>query len=291
MYSLLRTRLRRLRRMVRVTGRKRTGKLGRLASGTGNHEPVQSAPEESVDLSTLERQFEDAVATMRMFFQPIVHARDLRLFGYEGLLRSSHPALPHPGAMLAAAERLSRIEKLGRAVRALLAADFASQDESRGLLFVNLHALDLLDRTLASPFAPLARIAHRVVLEVTERASLESIPDVRYRVADLRQMGYRIAIDDLGAGHARMKRFSPFDTDFVKLDISVVRDVDSHPMKQQFVASIVSLCRDQGILVIGEGVETAAEVDTLVGLDCDLLQGFFIARPGPPFPTIGAAAV
>jgi EAL domain-containing protein (putative c-di-GMP-specific phosphodiesterase class I) len=261
-----------------------------LAVGTGKHQPFKppASPgaQYAADLSVLEEHFERALTTMHMFFQPIVYAEDKRLFGYEGLLRPREPELPHPGAMLEAAERLSRTDKLGRAIRALLAAEFTSQDESQGLLFVNLHALDLLDKTLSSPFSPLAKIANRVVLEVTERASLDMVPDVIYRVADLRQMGYRIAIDDLGAGHARMQRFSPFDTDFVKLDISVVRDVDTHPVKQQFVASIIQLCRDQGIKVIGEGVETAEEARVLVELDCDLLQGYFIARPGPPFPSI-----
>ena len=259
--------------------------------GTGNHKPFKppASPgaQYAADLTALEVHFERALTTMRMFFQPIVHAKDKRLFGYEGLLRSVEPELPHPGAMLDAAERLSRTDKLGRTIRALLAAEFVSQDESQGLLFVNLHTLDLLDKTLSSPFAPLAKIANRVVLEVTEQTSLDVVPDVLYRVADLRQMGYRIAIDDLGAGHSRMQLISPFDTDFVKLDISVVRDVDTHPVKQQFIASIVKLCREQGIKVIGEGVETAEEARMLVELDCDLLQGYFIARPGPPFPSIG----
>jgi len=60
--------------------------------------------------------------------------------------------------------------------------------------------------------------------------------------------------------------------------------VDASPMKQQFVGSIIALCREQGIQVIGEGVETEAEARCLVGLGCDLLQGYFYARPGPPFP-------
>lgn len=237
------------------------------------------------DLAALEGSFERALASLTMAYQPIV-TPDRAIFGYEALMRSSEPSLPHPGAVLDAAERLNRLTRLGRAVRASAAHTFAATDESRGLLFVNLHALDLTDPTLSSPYSPLARIASRVVLEVTERASVESIPDLRFRVAELREMGYRIAIDDLGAGHSRMHQFTPLDTDFVKLDMSLVRDMDAHPIKQQLVGSINRLCHDNGIMVIGEGVETEAEARCLIELDCDLLQGYLIARPGPPFPAL-----
>jgi EAL domain-containing protein (putative c-di-GMP-specific phosphodiesterase class I) len=238
------------------------------------------------DLAELESSFERAMASLRMAYQPIVTA-DRQLFGYEALLRSGEPSLPHPGAVLDAAERLNRLTRLGRAVRSSVARTFSETDDSQGLLFVNLHALDLTDATLSSPYAPLARIARRVVLEVTERASVESIPDLRFRVAELREMGYRIAIDDLGAGHSRMHQFTPLDTDFVKLDMALVRDIDAHPVKQQLVRSITQLCHGSGIQVIGEGVETEAEARSLVELDCDLLQGYLIARPGPPFPSLG----
>jgi EAL domain-containing protein (putative c-di-GMP-specific phosphodiesterase class I) len=239
------------------------------------------------DMAVLEERFERALGSITMVFQPIVYANERgSIFGYEALLRSNDPDLPHVGALLDAAEQLNRLSKLGRIVRRHVAETFATADESRGLLFVNLHALDLLDRSLSSKFSPLARIAHRVVLEVTERASLEEVSDIRFRVAELREMGFRIAIDDLGAGYSRMDRFTPLDTDFVKLDMTLVRDIDSHPMKRELVASITKLCRDQGIQVIGEGVETEAEAQALIESACDLLQGYHIARPGPPFVSV-----
>jgi EAL domain-containing protein (putative c-di-GMP-specific phosphodiesterase class I) len=151
------------------------------------------------------------------------------------------------------------------------------------MVFVNLHLLDLFDKQLTSPFAPLSKVAHRIVLEITERSSLQGQDDLRYRVAELRDLGFRIAIDDLGGGHARMGTFTPVDTDFVKLDMSLVRDVDKHPMKQRLVRSLTELCRAAGTKVIGEGVETEAEAKKLVELGCDYLQGYLIARPALPF--------
>ena len=240
----------------------------------------------SSDASTL-RDLEDklnrCLATLAMHFQPIVHATTRARFGYEALLRSTDTALPHPGAVLDAAERLERVSALGRAIRAHVAKVIAATPAERGLFFVNLHLLDLSDKQLTSTFAPLSKVASRVCLEITERSSLSGASDLRYRVAELRELGFRVAIDDLGSGHARMGTLSPVDTDFVKLDMSLVRDLGKYPVKQQLIRSIAALCRDQGAKVIGEGVETETEARLLVELGCDLLQGYLIARPAPPF--------
>jgi EAL domain-containing protein (putative c-di-GMP-specific phosphodiesterase class I) len=262
-----------------------------LAAGTQRHPiarpatPPLAVGTDEVDLAALadlEARLERCIAGMQMHFQPIVYP-DRARFGYEALLRSTDKSLPHPGAILDAAERLERTGRLGMSIRAQVAKVFAAAPPERGVVFVNLHINDLFDRSLTSPFAPLTRIASRVVLEITERASLDGVGDLRYRVAELRERGFRIAIDDLGGGHARMGALGPLDTDFVKLDMSLVRAVDTHPMKQRLVRSITQLCREHGVMVIGEGVETAAEAECLTELGCDLLQGYLIARPGPPF--------
>ena len=245
------------------------------------HGALAAAPP-SVELVDLEARFDRCVAGLQMHFQPIVYP-DRARFGYEALLRSTDRSLPHPGAILDAAERLERTGRLGTAIRAQVAQVFAAAPAERGVVFVNLHIHDLFDKSLTSPFAPLTKIASRVVLEITERSSLAGLGDLRFRVSELRARGYRIAIDDLGGGHARMGSLSPLDTDFVKLDMSLVRAVDGHPMKQRLVRSIVQLCKEHRVMVIGEGVETEAEARCLTDLGCDLLQGYLIARPGAPF--------
>lgn len=239
-----------------------------------------------LSLEELEVAFDRAITQNHiwMAFQPIVHANaEHTLFGYEALLRSRDPQLVHVGLILDAAERLERTTQLGRLARQQVATEFAKASAERGLVFVNLHVRDLFDPTLTSPFAGLTRIARRVVLEITERSSLEGIEGLADRVAELREVGYAIAVDDLGGGHARMGHLTPLDTDFVKLDMSLVRDLDSHPVKQRLVSSVVSLCRESGVRVIGEGVETKPEAEVLTDLGCDYLQGYLIARPGPPF--------
>jgi EAL domain-containing protein (putative c-di-GMP-specific phosphodiesterase class I) len=236
-----------------------------------------------VELRLMEDKLSRCVQSLAMHYQPIVHAATRARFGYEALLRSTDKALPHPGAILDAAERLERIPTLGRAVRAQVARTIAESPANRGCVFVNLHLLDLFDKQLSSAFAPLTKVASRVVLEITERTSLEGQADVRYRVQELRELGFKIAIDDLGGGHARMGTFSPLDFDYVKLDMSLVREMDKHPMKQRLVKSIIELCREHNTKVIGEGVETEGEAKTLIDLGCDLLQGYLIAKPALPF--------
>lgn len=253
-----------------------------FATGSVPH-TLYEAADAALQLRELEDKLQRCLATLTLHFQPIVHAATRARFGYEALLRSSDRSLPNPGAILDAAERLERTATLGRNVRAQAAKVIAGAPIERGLMFVNLHLLDLFDKQLLSPFAPLSKVASRVVLEITERTSLEGKLDLRYRVAELRELGFHIAIDDLGGGHARMGTFTPLDTDFVKLDMSLVRDVDKHQMKQRLIRSVTQLCREQGTQVIGEGVETEAEAQVLVDLGCDLLQGYVIARPGPPF--------
>jgi EAL domain-containing protein (putative c-di-GMP-specific phosphodiesterase class I) len=236
------------------------------------------------DRAGLEASFERALETLWTAYQPIVRADNRSLFGYEALLRSGEPTLPHPGAILEAAERLEKLDQLGRTIRAS-AAPPVEQNPDVGLLFVNLHPRDLLDPSLTSPDSPLSRIAHRVVLEITERASLDEIKDTQSRVARLREMGFQIAIDDLGAGYAGLTSFALLEPEIVKLDMSLVRNVHKQSTKQKLIRSMTSLCKDMGMMVVGEGIENVEERDALLDLGCDLLQGYLFAQPDRAFPT------
>jgi EAL domain-containing protein (putative c-di-GMP-specific phosphodiesterase class I) len=231
----------------------------------------------------LEASFDRMLESLWMAYQPIVRTSDGSLFGYEALLRSTEKALPHAGAILDAAERLDRIHELGRAIRAR-AIEPMPQAPPHALLFVNLHSRDLMDEMLFSRDAPLSTIAERVVLEITERASLDDVEDARSKVSRLRKMGFRIAVDDLGAGYAGLTSFATLEPELVKLDMTLVRDIDASPTKQKLVRSVAGLCKELGMMVVGEGVETQAERDVLIECGCDLLQGYLFAKPDKPFP-------
>jgi EAL domain-containing protein (putative c-di-GMP-specific phosphodiesterase class I) len=243
----------------------------------------------SADRAGLEASFDSAIDTMWMAFQPILRANDRTVFGYEALLRTEEPSLIRPDLVVDAAERLNSLPRLGRKVRALAAAAM-TEAAPEAALFLNLHPLDLADETLFDEASPLSKMAHRVVLEVTERAAIEEVEGVERRVHQLREMGFRVAVDDLGAGYAGLSSFALLEPEIVKLDVSLLRDIDQSPVKQKLVASMTSLCKDMGFLVVAEGIETPAERDCVVALGCDLLQGFLFARPGRPFPSPGWGA-
>lgn len=235
------------------------------------------------DLAGLQQSFDSALTNLWMAYQPIVRAADRALYGYEALMRSKEAALPHPGAILDAAERLDRLHDVGRRVRAIAPLPLnAAADEA--FLFVNLHAADLADEDLVDPDSPLVRVASRVVLEITERATLDGVGSIERRVAELREIGFRIAIDDLGAGYAGLTSFAQLDPDVVKLDMTLVRDVEKTPIKAKLVQSLCAVCRDLGVTVVAEGIETEAERNCIVELGCELLQGYLLAKPGPAFP-------
>ncbi len=262
-----------LRRVLeRAAQLRRFGKLQRFAEGlfaTGSPDP--SAP----DVDSL---FARALSNLWLAFQPIVNIRTQRVFGYEALLRCSLAELSTASAVLDLAQKLDRIEELGRAVRKS-AAQSIEQAPPDTVLFVNLHATELNDPVLVDPSSPLSRHAERVVLEITERAPLDSVRDVRRRVGMLRDMGYRIAVDDLGAGYSGLGTFALLEPEFVKLDMGLLRDVHVQPTKQKVIRSLSALARDMGMLVVAEGVERREERDTLIELGCELLQGFLFARP------------
>lgn len=216
-----------------------------------------------------------ALEQLYMAFQPIVSWKSRRVFGLEALLRSDEPSMGSPGLILEAAARLNRMGELGRLIRGAAVDAFRGLDAPR--LFLNLHVTDVASADLSS--SELADMAERVVLEITERASLDSVPDLGARLSALQARGYRVAIDDLGAGYAALSAFATLNPDVVKLDMSLVRDLDRSITKRRLVRSMQEACADLGILMVAEGVETAAERDVLVTTGCDLFQGFFFARP------------
>ena len=240
------------------------------------------------DRAGLEGSLDRALCGLHMAYQPIVRASG-EVFGYETLARTAERTLPHPGALFHAAERLGRMQEVGRAARDAVARTMRAVPDEQAI-FVNIHASDLTDEALFTATAPLASSSARVVVEITERAALEQVANVRSRIRALRAMGFRIALDDLGAGYAGLTSFALVEPEIVKLDMALIRDVDREPLKRRLIESIQRVCAESGILVVAEGVETEGERDTVVGLGCDLLQGYFLGRPGPPPASVVRAA-
>jgi EAL domain-containing protein (putative c-di-GMP-specific phosphodiesterase class I) len=235
------------------------------------------------DTDHLEERFERALQGLWIAYQPIVSWPAQQVYGYEALVRSFDADLPTPGMLFDAAERLGRVQDLGLRIRDTVAQSAVAAPPA-AQLFVNVHALDLSNESLYSSDSPLANMASRVVLEITERASLHRIDDLKDRMRRLRALGFRIAVDDLGAGYSGLSSFSQLDPDIVKLDMSLIRDIDGSSAKASLVKSMIAVCsQDLGIRVVCEGVETIGERDTLQRVGAELLQGYLFAKPESGF--------
>jgi EAL domain-containing protein (putative c-di-GMP-specific phosphodiesterase class I) len=235
------------------------------------------------DKAGLEARFASGLEKMWMAMQPILSWRTRSVFAYEALLRTDEPTLGNPVTFLDAAERLGRAQELARSVRKVIAAQLIEIPPSVHV-FVNLRPADLVDEELCSPDGVLTPFAHGLVLEVTERAALEQVHGLVPAVLRLRELGYRIALDDLGAGYAGLSSFALLEPEIVKVDMSLIRGIHQSPTKQRLFRTFADLCREMNTELIAEGVEVAEERDCLNELGGDLYQGYLFARPGRGFP-------
>lgn len=239
--------------------------------------------------ANLGESFDSALRELFVAYQPIVRASQA-LFGYEALVRTGDATFRGPDQFFDAAERLGRVQELGRRIRFQVSQDIARAPEE-SVLFVNLHANDLADPELYAPESALSAHASRIVLEITERKSLDGTADIRAKIAALRALGYRIAVDDLGAGYAGLSCVNLLEPDIVKLDMSLIRDIDSAPRKLSLVSSMVRVCQKElGMQVVCEGVETGPESEALISAGAPLLQGYLFGRPQRAFePPVAAS--
>ena len=231
------------------------------------------------DLANLDVRFDSALEGLSVAYQPIVSWSQRKLVAYEALVRTREASLRRPDRFVIAAERLGRLNDLGRRVRNSVARTAAELPPGVDV-HVNLHPMDLTDPELFDRAAPLTRVAHNVVLELTERTALDRLGDVRDRVEELRGLGFRIALDDLGAGYASLSSLALLRPEQVKLDLSLVRGIARDLTRQVLVGAVREVCARMGMSLICEGVEDGTDLAALVTAGCDMLQGFLFARPG-----------
>lgn len=258
----------------------RLAKLRKQAAAlTGSNVAIEIVP---VGLDSV---LDAAIDGLWLAVQPIVRASSGEIFAYEALMRTPSELLRSPPEVLDVAEQLGRVWDVGRAVRARAASLIRAWHHS-ALLFVNLHPADLSDPELHDDTAPLAEASQTVVFEITERTSIERVEHASEGVERLRRRGMRIAVDDLGSGYSGLNSIARLEPEFVKIDMALVRGLDTDKRRQKLVTSMTAVCHDLGIQVVAEGIETMPERVACSDAGVDFLQGYLIARPGPPFPSV-----
>jgi len=245
----------------------------RLADGKAD----ESAP----PILEVEHTLEEAVETMTLWFQPVFMRAPgfTGVFAHEALIRTANEILTHPAALLSAARNLGQMEQVSLAVRRLLAA--AADEHPRATFFLNVNAAEFFDDSLYADDDVLAPFATRVILEITEREPVVSVSELKRRITALRRRGYRIAIDDLGAGFSSLESLVLVEPDFVKLEGRIIQGLDRDSRQRTVVATLITLARELGIEIVAEGVETAEERRALEKLGFRYLQGYYHGRPGP----------
>lgn len=214
---------------------------------------------------------------LRLALQPI-HRED-EVVAYEALLRPQHPELPSPTDLLQAAERHGRVLDVGTAVLDL-SVGWVDQLPPHIKLFVNLHPAQLGDaQRLERDLAPLTPRADQIVLEITERSRLQDMERWEESVAFVSQAGFSLAVDDLGAGYSSLIMLADLQPQYIKLDMSLVRNIHHEPRKQRLVQLMVTFAEATQALTIAEGVESAEEAAALNDCGIHLMQGYYYGRP------------
>jgi len=216
---------------------------------------------------------------LNLAIQPIMRTSTNTIFGYEMLLRSTHPTLNGPGPVLAAAERHGMLRELGSVVVAR-AVEWLMRLPEDCHIFLNLHPQELIDATaLSIRMEVLEFWADRVILEITERSEVGQNFSWEGALERVKKMGFQIAVDDLGSGYAALSMLAELQPHYMKVDMSIVRDVDKDDHKRRLVDLLCSFAEATGSEVVAEGVETPEEAAALVDAGVDLMQGFLYGEP------------
>ena len=216
-------------------------------------------------------------------FQPIIDAKDGSVFAYEALMRVDLPTLHSPADVLRLAREENCLHEVERitffcASSAYQALENAGKVVPSALLFVNSIASQYLTPDELSEYsARYASILPRIVIEITEEEVLDP-KALRIKQTICGSSG-AFALDDYGSGYSNERSLLELSPNYIKIDLSIIRDIDTDANKRQIVSNTVSYAHQRGMKVVAEGLETADEVRTVLSLGVDLLQGFFLAMP------------
>ena len=212
-------------------------------------------------------------------FQPIVALETGEPVGFEALARFDTEPVRSPGAWFAEATAL------GYALELEVAAVEVALSSIDRLPSDDFMALNVSPASIISPLltetigrAPLDRI----VVEVTEHAPIADYPKLRSAIGALRRGGARLAVDDVGAGHASLRQILQLDPDIIKLDVSLTREIQTQRTQRAMASALVTFAREVGAIVIAVGIETEAELAVIRELGVPLGQGYYFGRPESP---------
>lgn len=225
-----------------------------------------------------------------LYYQPIVDAVNGRIRGLEALIRWHHPkrGMISPGVFIPLAEQTGQIIPLGRWILQRACQDAAAMRAENGLgvpIAVNISALQFRrDGFLMDVQAALDHVGlspEMLELEVTESVLLDGAELAIELIHDLKAMGVRVALDDFGTGFSSLSYLRDLPIHKVKLDRGFIQDIATNRNNAAIVQGIITMAHHLDLMVVAEGVEEREQQQDLIRRNCDLLQGFYFARPMP----------
>ncbi|MCS7164622.1 MAG: EAL domain-containing protein [Thermodesulfovibrio sp.] len=218
---------------------------------------------------------------LKVHFQPIFSAKTGTIFGYEALTR--HKSIKNIKNLFLEARKNGSIFILDMICRRNAIKE-ASRQNIDSYLFINIcpetlsypnHEVGITDRFAEEFGFP----KNRIVLEITEQSAIENYEIFIKSVSYYKNRGYKIAIDDFGAGFGGPKLLSLLEPDIVKIDKYFIHAIEENNFSKYFIDFTVQVCHKLNIMVVAEGIETPTQLSEVINMGADLLQGFYLGKP------------
>ncbi len=214
-------------------------------------------------------------------YQPVVDLKDGSIFAHEALARSASEHFNGPVDLFAAAVQAELCGRLGRHLRQM-----AVEGGAAFPLFVNINPNEFSEGWLVRPDDPIFWHEHPLYLEITESVPISHFQLCHSVLREIRQKGIMLAVDDLGAGFSNLKYIADLSPEVVKLDRELIAGLERGSRQFRLVKNIVQLCVDLGSRCVAEGIETVGELDCVLECGVHFGQGYLLARPNTPAPSV-----
>lgn len=269
-----------------IEGKLQLDKLIEDAKVMANHQEYKSNIIEKEKLQEL--IIEQKINTV---FQPIVELNTYKIIGYEALSRGPKGTeFENPYTLFNLAKKTGILFELDRICRKQTFLNTVGIGKNKKL-FINILPVSIQDPEFKGKFLKnilnnIKLSPHSIVLEVSEQHAIENLSIFKKESKYYTDLGFAIALDDTGTGYSNLKALCEMKLDYIKLDISLIHNLNRNILKQEIVKSLINIAKNIKSLIIAEGIETKGELKTLIDLGIPYGQGFLFARPSSPFPEI-----
>ena len=250
-------------------------------NGIADHKLASLTENERAELKETDRIIDENL--FDYYFQPIVNTSDGEIYSYEALMRPKSSMKLSPLHILKYAALVNRLPDIERGtfLNVLEIIDSRKSDFAGKFVFINsIPEAKLNVEDYRRVTGMLLKHADTAVVEMTEQSEIND-EDLEALKERYRNMGIRMAIDDYGSGYSNAGNLLRYMPNFVKIDRSLLSNIQESPKKRHFVREIIQFCHENDILALAEGVETAEELHAVILLGADLVQGYFTAKPAP----------